>query len=134
MRFLTLFVLGTLAMAQNPPYQPVATSKHIMNGMQKPAMDSLTAMGKTGGPKSDEEWQLAEQHAAVLAETAQLLLMGARPKDQDVWLTSSQRLLTSASASAKAAGAHDLDAWKNQLNSMASACRACHKLYKKKQQ
>ena len=48
----------------------------------KASMDSLAAMGKAGGPQGRQRMELAEQQAAMLAETAQLLMMGDRPQDQ----------------------------------------------------
>ena len=131
MRLLIAFVVAGMALAQSPPYQGVATPKQIMAGIQKPAMDGLVAMNKAGGPKVDKEWELAQQHAAVLAETAQLLLMGSRPKDQDVWIKSSQRLNAAAGTSAKAAEAKDLKAWQESINAMGGACRSCHKVHRK---
>ncbi len=121
-----------VASAQNLTYHGVATSKQIMAGIQKPAMDALAAMLKAGGPKDDKEWEQAQQHAAVLAETAQLLLMGTRPLDQDVWVKSSQKLQEAAAASAKAAEAKDLDAWKASLGNIGAACKSCHSVHKKK--
>jgi hypothetical protein len=105
-----------------------------MAGIQKPAMDSLAAMMKAGGPKDDKEWDVAQQNAAVLAETAQLLLMGSRPLDQDVWVKTSHRLHDAALASAKAAEAKDVTAWKASLANMGGACKGCHNVHKKKQQ
>ena len=122
------------ALAQESGYQVVATSKQIMAGMQKPAMDSLAAMVKAGGPADDKEWALAQQNAAVLAETAQLLLMGSRPLDQDVWIKNSQRLRTAAADSMKAAEAKDLGAWKASIGAMGSGCRGCHTVHKKKKE
>jgi cytochrome c556 len=133
MRWLSVVVLAGLALAQSPQYQGVATSRQIMAGMQKPAMDALVAMNKAGGPKDDKEWAAAQTGAAVLAETAQLLLMGDRPKDQDVWVKSCQRLQAAASDSLKAAAARDLKAWQASLNSMGGACRSCHKVHRKQQ-
>jgi len=129
MRFLAIALAAGLALAQT--YQSVATPKHIMAGIQKPTMDGLAAMNKAGGPKDDKEWQIAEQGAAVLAETAQLLLMGDRPKDQDVWVKSSQRLHQAATGSAKAAAAKDLEAWKGSMGQMGGACRSCHNVHRK---
>ena len=136
MRFVIALVFAVLAvvgLAQAPSYQGVATAKQIMAGMQKPAMDNLAAMNKAGGPKDDKEWELAALHSAVLAETAQLLVMGTRPLDQDVWLNSAQRLNAAAGSSVKAAGAKDLAAWQTSLNTMGQACRSCHKVHKKDQ-
>ena len=132
MRFASLLALAGFALAQSPSYQPVATPKQIMAGIQKPAMDGLVAMNKAGGPKDDKEWELAQAQAAALAETAQLLLMGARPKDQDVWVKSCQRLQAAASDGAKAAGEKNLQAWSTSINAMGRACRSCHDVHRKK--
>jgi cytochrome c556 len=115
-------------------YQGVASNKQIMAAIQKPAMDSNAAMLKAGGPKDDKEWETAAQNAAVLAESAQLLLVGGRPKDQDVWVKSSTKLVEAAQASLKAAQAKDLDAWKASLGQMGANCKSCHSVHKKKQQ
>ena len=105
-----------------------------MAGVQKPSMDGLAAMMKAGGPKDDKEWEQAQQQAAILAETAQLLLMGTRPLDQDVWIKSSNRLREAAIVSAKAAEGKDLDAWKASLGAIGAACKSCHSVHKKPKQ
>ena len=132
MRFAGILLSAGVLLAQAPPYQGVATPKQIMAAIQKPAMDSLAAMNKAGGPKDDKEWETAGGNAAALAETAQLLLMGNRPKDQDVWVKSSARLLEGASASVKAAAAKDLPAWQAAMGQMGGACRSCHNVHRKK--
>ena len=132
MRFAGILLSAGVLLAQGPPYQGVATPKQIMAGIQKPAMDGLVAMNKAGGPKDDKEWEQAGANAATLAETAQLLLMGGRPKDQDVWVKSCDRLLQGASASAKAAAAKDLAAWQASIGQMGGACRSCHNVHRKK--
>ena len=121
-----------VAVAQAQSYQAVATAEQIMEGVQKPAMDSLAAMLKAGGPKDDKEWHLAKRQAAVLAETSPLLLMGTRPLDQDIWVKSSERLNQAAVASLKAAETKDLAAWKTSLANMGAACKSCHNVHKKK--
>jgi cytochrome c556 len=132
MRFVLMLAAAGVMLAQAPSYQGVASSKQIMAAIQKPAMDSLVAMNKAGGPKDDKEWEVAGQNAAVLAETAQLLLMGDRPKDQDVWVKSSQRLLQAAAATAKAAAAKDLAGWQSAFNTVGGSCRSCHNVHRKK--
>jgi cytochrome c556 len=102
-----------------------------MAGVQKPAMDSLAAMNKAGGPKDDKEWGLAAQQAAVLAEAGQLLLMGNRPLDQDIWIKSSEKLTSAAGDAMKAAEAKDLDAWKASVGQIGTSCRTCHKIHRK---
>ncbi len=129
----TILAFSAVSLAQAPQYQNVATSKAVMAAAVKPLMDSLAAMNKAGGPKDDKEWELAEQQASVLAEAAQLLLMGDRPKDQDVWLKASQGLLAAASDSAKAAHAKNLDGWKASMKAIGGNCRSCHNVHRKKQ-
>ena len=126
------FVAACAAWAQSASYHGVASTKQIMAGVQKPAMDSLNAMMKAGGPKDEKDWAQAQQNAALLAETGQLILMGARPKDQDVWVKTGTMLSESASAAAKAAEAKDLDAFKASLGAVAKSCRGCHTVHKKK--
>lgn len=127
-----LLAVPAAALAQAPSYTAVATAKQIMVAIQKPAMDSMVVMNKAGGPRDDKEWETAQASAAALAETAQLLLMGTRPLDQDVWVKSSQRLHTAATGSAKNAEAKDLKAWQTSLNQMGAACRSCHNVHRKK--
>ena len=126
------FVAACAAWAQSASYHGVASTKQIMAGVQKPAMDSLNAMMKAGGPKDEKDWAQAQQNAALLAETGQLILMGARPKDQDVWVKTGTMLSESASAAAKAAEAKDLDAFKASFGGVAKSCRGCHTVHKKK--
>jgi cytochrome c556 len=132
MRFLVaLLAAACLLSAQGPDYHGVASAKQIMAGIQKPAMDSLAAMLKAGGPQDEKEWETSQRQAAILAETAQLLLMGNRPLDQDVWVKSSQKLHEASVACAKAAEAKDLAAWKTSLANMGAACKSCHNVHKK---
>ena len=132
MRFvLVLLVAAVVAPAQSPEYHVVATTKQIMAGIQKPAMDSLAGMMKAGGPADDKEWETAGRQAAILAEAAELLQMGDRPLDHDVWVKSSQKLNEAAVGSAKAAEAKDLAAWKASLGAMGAACKSCHTVHKK---
>ena len=128
---LAIAIVG-FAVAQTANYHAVATSKHIMAGIQKPSMDALAALNKAGGPKDDKEWAEAAQHAALLAESAQLLLASGRPKDQDVWLKTSTQLDQASTAALKAAEAKDLTAWKAAITQMGGACRGCHNVHKKK--
>ncbi len=86
-----------------------------MAGVQKPAMDSIQAMMKAGGPKDEKEWAMAQQNAALLAETAPGAMLGE-----------------SAASATKAAEAKDLEAFKASLGGMAKSCRGCHTVHRKK--
>jgi cytochrome c556 len=131
-KFLTCFAFVAACAAWAQSYHGVASTKQIMAGVQKPAFDNINAMMKAGGPKDEKEWAQAQQNAALLAETGQLILMGARPKDQDVWVKTATLLSESASSAAKAAEGKDLDAFKSSLGGMAKSCRGCHTVHRKK--
>lgn len=138
-RLLLAFLVTGAATVWAQSYQAIATSKQIMAGIQKPAMDALAAMMKAGGPADDKEWATAQQSAVVLAESAQLLLIGDRPigplpKDGAVWTKTSNNLLAAANESAKAAEAKDVAAWKASLGSLGAACKGCHTVHRKRPQ
>ncbi len=128
-----MFALSALALAQTAPaYEPIASVKQIMSVSMKPLMDSLGAMNKAGGPQDDKQWGIAEQTAAMLAETGHLLLEGNRAKDQDVWVKNSQKLQASAVDLMKAAHDKNADGWKASMASLGGTCRNCHNVHRKR--
>lgn len=136
-RIAFLALAGTLAFAQTPAYQPLASTKQLMSNMQKPAMDALGAMNKAGGPKDDKEWEAAAAHAVMLAESAHLLTLGDRPsgelpRNQEVWTKGALAQKTAGEAAAKAAGEKNLESWKTALNGLNGSCRTCHTVHRKR--
>jgi cytochrome c556 len=113
-------------------YQPVASTKQLMIGISKPAMDGLAQMSQAGGPKDDKEWEKAASWAAALGESAELLTLGNRAKDKEGWASSSQQLHQASLASIKAAQSKDVDAWKASISPMGAACKSCHSVHRKK--
>ncbi len=126
-----LALLGAGLIYAEHTYESVAQVHDIMGIVQKPSMDQLAAMMKAGGPQSDEDWKHSEAHATILAEAAQLLLMGDRVKD-DAWSSGATMVLDGAKATAAASEAKDLDAWKAGMGSMGKGCRTCHTVHKPK--
>jgi cytochrome c556 len=133
-RFLLTFTLAAACAAwAQSTYHEVATVKQLMTIIQGPISGQIGGMLKAGGPTDDKEWAQAEQNAALLAEGGQLLLLGARPKDQDVWTKNANALTESASAAMKAAQAKDVEAWKTAAGSINGACRGCHMQFRRRQ-
>ena len=132
MRFASILLLAGLAMAQDPQYTQVASTKQIMGGIVKPAMDGLGAMAKAGGPNDDTEWDSAQRSAALLAESAQLLMLGHRAPDHEGWTKASQKLQEVSSAVFKASEAKDAEAWKSSVSGLGASCKGCHSVYRKK--
>src|SRR4051812_20416929 len=78
--------------AAAPPYRPIASIREVMNSVVDPNIDpvwnsvaSVLEHGVKNGkmtdkaPGSDEDWAEVRQHALVVAEAANLLLMPNRP-------------------------------------------------------
>jgi cytochrome c556 len=128
-----LALLGAGLIYADHTYEGVAKVKDIMAIVQKPSMDQLAAIMKAGGPQSDDDWKQSAAHASILSETAQLLLMGGRVKD-DVWTDGATMVITGAKATVAASEAKDLAAWKAGLGEMGKGCRTCHKVHKPKKE
>jgi cytochrome c556 len=134
-RFLVTFcaIAACAAWAQSS-YHEVASVKQIMAAIHGPVNGAVGGMLKAGGPKDDAEWAKAERDATLLAEGGQLLLLGNRVKDQDVWVKNANALTDAATAALKAAGAKDVEAWKTAASGIGGSCRGCHNVHRKKQQ
>jgi cytochrome c556 len=66
----------------------------------------------------------------MLAESANLLMMPGRAKDQDGWMKDAQRLLDAGTAAFEAAKAKDVDKLAGLNDQMYAACVACHNDYR----
>ena len=73
--------------AASPSFRPTATVQEIMQSIIDPNIDAVwnsvaTISTKAGveerAPKSDDEWREVRQHALVVAEASNLLLMDGR--------------------------------------------------------
>lgn len=132
-RFILAFSFTAVcALWAQSSYHEVASVKQLMATIEGPLNSAIGGMSKAGGPKDDKEWAQAQNNAALLAEGAQLLLLGSRPKDQDVWVKTSNALTESASAAMKAAEAKDLEAWKTAVSGIGKSCAGCHTVHRKR--
>jgi cytochrome c556 len=131
--FAALALLGAGLIYADHTYEGVAKVHDIMEIVQKPSMDQLAAMMKAGGPQSEDDWKHSAAHASILAESAQLLLMAGRVKD-DVWTDGANAVIAGAKATVAASEAKDLAAWKAGLGEMGKGCRGCHKVHKPKKE
>jgi len=135
MRILGLLLLTASAvLAQAPPAQapaakPIGTVSELMVGIVWPISDEVFYIS-TRTPKTDEEWMLFQGRMLMLAESANLLMMPGRAKDQDGWMKDAQRLLDAGTAAFEAAKAKDVDKIAGLNDQMYAACVACHNDYR----
>ena len=112
-------------------YEETASVHDIMEVVQGPSMKVLSAMMKTGGPQTESDWKHARAHISLLGETTQLILMGARVKD-DPWTPGAHKVIEGSKAGTAAAKAKDAAAFRAAMGTVGAGCRSCHKVYKKK--
>jgi cytochrome c556 len=133
-RFVFAFIAtaACAAWAQSS-YHEVASVKQLMAIIHGPQYGAINGMLKAGGPKDEKDWLQVQNNATLLAEGGQLLLLGNRPKDQDVWVKNANSLTDSASAAAKAAEAKDADYWKTAASGIGKSCQGCHSVHRMQQ-
>jgi hypothetical protein len=81
-------------------------------------------------PKTEVEWGELQGKTLALAESANLLMMPGRARDQDRWMQDAKLMLDAGTAAYRAARAKDvaaLDALNDQLY---NSCTSCHQHYR----
>ena len=118
----------------------VATVKHIMRGITMPAAatiwDSVSTIVDVKGvtenvPKNDEEWAVVSANAAVLAESANLLLTGGRAVDKGDWVKFATEMRDSANKALKSADAKSPEGILTVGEEINASCDACHERYQR---
>jgi hypothetical protein len=113
-----------------PRLVPVAETKLIMEGIDKPNFDGLTRILKEK-PADAENWGYARGQALLIAESANLLLI--RPpktrKAQEVWVPRTVELRDAGVKLAEAAAAKDYITARARLADLANSCNRCHQSF-----
>src|SRR6185436_3025649 len=92
-----------------PPMRNIATMSDLMVKILYPASDAFFYI-ETRTPKTESEWTVLEGQAIMVAETANLLMLPGRARDQKQWMADSKLLLDVGAAALKAAKAKDVPA------------------------
>ena len=132
------FVLALRAVRQPEPGAPVASVKQVMQGIVAPSSKAIydavstvvTAAGTTESvPRSDRDWEIVGSHAAALAEAANLLQMGNRPRDSSDWPRLSNEMAKAAMQAYRATERKDANALLAAGEVLNNACDNCHRNY-----
>jgi cytochrome c556 len=124
-----LSLAATAAQAPTAPMQPASTMSELMVKIIYPASDAIFYI-TTREPKSEAEWVELQGKALAVAESANLLMMPGRARDQDRWMQDAKLMLDAGRAAFRAAKAKDvaaLDALNDQLY---TSCTSCHQHYR----
>lgn len=119
------FLFASVAATQQPTLQPVGNVKQLMRAMVIPASNALFDVPRQV-PKDDTEWAFIENSAVILGESGNLLMIGGRSQETQVWMETSKALVDAGLFALQAAEARDLDALADVGNRIADACETCH--------
>ena len=122
-----------------PPFQPVADVRQLMAEIIDPAADVVwdavgTIIDRDEGtnewfPQTDEEWMVVQNGALTIAEGGNLLMIGDRARDQDLWMRMAQGMIDAGMLAYEAAQARDKDAVFAIGETVYQSCDSCHNLY-----
>jgi hypothetical protein len=113
-----------------PPTRNVGTMSELMVKIIYPTSDALFYI-ESRTPKTDAEWGALEGQALMLAESANLLMMPGRARDQNDWMKYSRLMLDAAADALAAAKKKDIDGITLVGERLLESCTACHKGYRK---
>ena len=81
-------------------------------------------------PKNEVDWENFRTQALTLAESANLLMMPSRARDQDKWMVDAKLLWEVGNKAYRAAQAKNLDAVNALNDELNTACVQCHMDYR----
>ncbi len=96
-----------------------------MQAMVVPASNALFDVPRNP-PQSDEDWLAVRNHAIVLAESGNLLLIEGRIGDSDIWRETSAALIQAGEVAIRAAKERSVDGLTDAGSLMIDACERCH--------
>ena len=80
-------------------------------------------------PKTDEEWDQLKNHAAILIESGNLLMLDARAVDKGDWFKFSRALSAVGQKTLDSIIAHDKEELFKNGSMMDTVCENCHLKY-----
>jgi hypothetical protein len=112
-----------------PTYQAAGTMSDLMVKIIYPASDAVFYI-TTRQPKTEGEWGELQGKTLALAESANLLMMPGRARDQDRWMQDSKLMLDAGRAAYRAARNKDLAALDALNDQLLESCTSCHQHYR----
>jgi hypothetical protein len=117
------------AAAGTPAPQRVGSMSELMVDIIYPASDAIFYV-TTRQPTNDVEWNALRGKALMVAESANLLMMPGRARDQDRWMADAKLLLEAGTAAFRAARRKDVKALEDLNGQLYESCTTCHMHYR----
>ena len=127
-----MLVAGTMMVQTAPPRPPmrnVGTMSELMVRILYPNSDALFYI-ETRTPTTETEWGTLEGQTLMLAESANLLMLPGRARDQKQWMADSKLLLEAGTAALAAVKARDVAAISALSDQLLESCTSCHRHYR----
>jgi hypothetical protein len=112
-----------------PTYQAAGTMSDLMVKIIYPTSDAVFYI-TTRQPKTEAEWGELQGKTLALAESANLLMMPGRARDQDRWMLDAKLMLDAGRAAYRAARSKDLAALEALSDQLYESCTSCHQHYR----
>jgi hypothetical protein len=112
-----------------PPLRPVGSMSDLMVRMIYPTSDAVFYI-ETRTPTTDAEWGELQAKTLTLAESANLLMMPGRARDQGRWMDDAKLMLDAGQTAYRAARAKDVQALVDVNDALYLSCVQCHQHYR----
>jgi hypothetical protein len=109
--------------------RPIGTMSELMIRLIYPTSDAVFYI-TTRAPSTEAEWGELQAKTLTLAESANLLMMPGRARDQDRWMVDAKRMADAGTAAYRAARAKDLMALEDLNDQLYQSCVECHQHYR----
>jgi hypothetical protein len=101
----------------------------LMSKIIYPTSDAVFYI-KTRTPKTEAEWGDLQGKTLMLAESANLMMMPGRARDQDRWMADAKLMLDVGIEAFRAAKRHDLAGLIALNDALYESCVTCHRDYR----
>ena len=113
----------------HPPTRNVGSMSDLMVKIIYPASDALFYI-ESRTPTTDADWTTLEGQALMVAESANLLMMPGRARDQKQWMADAKLMLDAGAAAVKAVKTRNVDGIVALSDQLLESCTSCHKHYR----
>jgi len=126
---LAVALIAFQAAPAGPPIRPVGSMSELMIRMIYPTSDAVFYIS-TRTPATDAEWGELQARTLTLAESANLLMLPGRARDQGRWMDDAKLMLDAGTAAYRAARAKNVDALVEVNDALYQSCVQCHQHYR----
>ncbi len=133
MKVFAVSIAVAAALAQTasdrPPTRNVGSMSELMVKIIYPTSDALFYV-ESRTPKTESEWTALEGQALMLAESANLLMMPGRARDQKQWMADARLMLDAGAAAVKAVKSKNVEQISALSDQLLESCTSCHRHYR----